>query len=59
MRRWGRAPPDGKHCLASRGDVLGVDRFGTSVPRAEMPERYGFTVDNVRAQAWSLPGKEE
>jgi transketolase len=37
-----------------RGDVLGVERFGASAPGGEMLKQYGFTVDNVVAQAKAL-----
>jgi transketolase len=40
--------------LGSRGDMLGVDRFGASAPAAAVLDHSGFTVDNVVARARSL-----
>lgn len=36
------------------GDVIGVDRFGTSAPGASVLRGYGFTVNNVYARAKAL-----
>jgi transketolase len=33
---------------------LGVDRFGVSAPGGMIMEKFGFTVDNVYAQAKAL-----
>jgi transketolase len=38
------------------GAVIGVDRFGESAPAADLFKLFGFTVDNVVAQARSLLG---
>jgi transketolase len=36
------------------GSVIGIDRFGESAPAAKVFELFGFTVDNVVAQAEKL-----
>jgi transketolase len=38
------------------GIVIGIDRFGASAPAATLFEKFGFTADNVYAQAKSLLG---
>ncbi len=40
--------------VGSEGAVIAVDRFGASAPGPVVLEHYGFTVDNVLAQALSL-----
>lgn len=36
------------------GDTITIDRFGTSAPRTDVAEEYGFTVENVVAKAEAL-----
>jgi transketolase len=38
------------------GDVVGVDRFGSSAPGDRVMKEYGFTVDNVVSRALALVG---
>ena len=52
--RGGRRRRAGIATSATRGDVLGVDRFGASAPGDVMLREYGFTVDNVCARAQAL-----
>jgi transketolase len=40
--------------VGTRGDMLGVDRFGASAPAKVLLEHYGFTVDAVVARAKRL-----
>jgi transketolase len=40
--------------VGSRGEVLGVERFGASAPGDVILREYGFTVDNVCARALAL-----
>ena len=40
--------------VGDAGDVLGVDRFGTSAPGEVVMREYGFTVDNVCKRARAL-----
>jgi transketolase len=40
--------------LGSRGEVIGVDRFGASAPGETVMAQYGFTVDNVLSVARRL-----
>jgi transketolase len=40
--------------VGTRGDMIGVDRFGASAPGEVLLEKYGFTVDNVMARAREL-----
>lgn len=40
--------------VCTRGDMLGVERFGASAPAAIVLREYGFTVDNLCARAKSL-----
>ena len=40
--------------IGTRGDMIGVDRFGASAPAEVLLEKYGFTVDNVVARAREL-----
>ena len=44
----------GSAMSATRGDVLGIDRFGASAPAEVLLREYGFTVDNVVARAKAL-----
>ncbi|MGA8365670.1 MAG: transketolase [Solirubrobacteraceae bacterium] len=44
--------------VGDRGGVLGVDRFGASAPGAKVLEEFGFTVENIRARARALLGKD-
>ena len=47
--------PQGWHrYVGSRGDVLGIERFGASAPGEVVLREYGFTVDNVCARALAL-----
>ncbi len=38
------------------GDVIGIDRLGTSAPGGEVLKEYGFTVENVLSRARKLLG---
>ena len=40
--------------VGTRGDMLGVERFGASAPSDDLLREYGFTVDNVCARAKAL-----
>ena len=40
--------------VGSSGVVVGIDRFGESAPASDLAEHFGFTVENVLAQAKSL-----
>jgi transketolase len=42
--------------FGDNGAMLGVDRFGVSAPGGMIMEKFGFTVDNVYAQAKALFG---
>jgi hypothetical protein len=36
------------------GDIVGVERFGSSAPGSVVMEKFGFTVDNVVDRALAL-----
>lgn len=40
--------------IGDGGDVIGVDRFGASAPKADIALEYGLTVDNVCQHALAL-----
>jgi transketolase len=40
--------------VGDRGDVLGVERFGSSAPSDILLREYGFTIDNVASRARAL-----
>ena len=40
--------------VGDRGDILGLDHFGTSAPGKVVFEKFGFTVENVVARAKKL-----
>lgn len=40
--------------VGDEGDIIGVDRFGTSAPADKIFEEYGFTVDNVVSKVKAL-----
>jgi transketolase len=40
--------------VGDEGDILGVDRFGTSAPADKIFQEYGFTVDNVVSKVKAL-----
>ena len=40
--------------VGARGDVMSVERFGSSAPAKVLLREYGFTVDNVCARAMAL-----
>ena len=42
---------------ATRGDMLGIDRFGASAPADVLLREYGFTVDNVVERGRALLGR--
>jgi transketolase len=42
--------------FGDNGAMLGVDRFGVSAPGGTIMEKFGFTIDNVYAQAKALFG---
>jgi transketolase len=41
-------------CVGSKGDVLGIDRFGASAPGRTVLEKLGFTTENIAARARAL-----
>lgn len=47
-------PQGWERYIGAHGDMLGVERFGTSAPAAVVLREYGFTVDNVCARAKAL-----
>ena len=51
-----RPPPPsaGTAGWATRGDVIGIDRFGASAPGDVVLREYGFTAENVVARALAL-----
>jgi transketolase len=40
--------------VGSDGDIISVDRFGSSAPGSEVMKQYGFTVENVMAKMEKL-----
>ena len=46
-----------KYLTGSKGDVLGLDRFGASAPGGTVLKELGFTADNVAARAKALLSK--
>ena len=40
--------------VGSKGDVLGIDRFGASAPGRTVLEKLGFTTENIAARARAL-----
>jgi len=51
--------PQGWHrYVGDGGEVIGVDRFGTSAPGEVVMREYGFTVDHVCARALALLEKQ-
>jgi transketolase len=42
--------------VGTRGDVIGLDRFGASAPGSVVMDKLGFNVDNVVARAKALLG---
>jgi transketolase len=40
--------------VGSKGDMIGVDRFGASAPGNVMMHEYGFTIENICKQALAL-----
>jgi len=46
-----------KYLAGSKGDVLGLDRFGASAPGKIVMKELGFSGDNVAARAKALLGK--
>jgi transketolase len=46
-----------KYLTGSKGDVIGLDRFGASAPGGTVLKELGFTADNVVARAKALLGK--
>jgi len=46
-----------KYLTGSKGDVIGLDRFGASAPGGTVLKELGFTADNVAARAKTLLGK--
>lgn len=46
------ASPFGWHrWVGTRGDILGIDRFGSSAPMKDIEQLFGFTPENVAARA--------
>jgi transketolase len=46
-----------KYLVGSKGDVIGLDRFGASAPGGTVLKELGFTSENVAARAKALLGK--
>ena len=46
-----------KYLTGSKGDVIGLDRFGASAPGGTVLKELGFTADNVVTRAKALLGK--
>ncbi len=46
-----------KYLTGSKGDVIGIDRFGASSPGAIAMKELGFSPENVVARAKVLLGK--
>jgi transketolase len=46
-----------KYLTGSKGDVIGLDRFGASAPGGTVLKELGFTADNVAARGKALLGK--
>jgi transketolase len=46
-----------KYLTGSKGDVIGLDRFGASAPGGTVLKELGFTAENVAAHAKALLGK--
>ena len=46
-----------KYLVGSKGDVIGLERFGASAPGGTVLKELGFTADNVAARAKALLGK--
>ncbi len=46
-----------KYLAGSKGDVIGLDRFGASAPGGTVLRELGFSGDNVAARAKTLLGK--
>jgi transketolase len=44
--------------VGGEGDVIGVDRFGTSAPGKVMMHEYGFTIENVCKRALELVNRK-
>jgi len=44
--------------VGGEGDVIGVDRFGTSAPGKVMMHEYGFTIENVCKRALALVNRK-
>jgi transketolase len=43
--------------LGSRGEVIGIDRFGASAPYKILYEQFGLTPDHVVEKAMQMLGK--
>ena len=46
-----------KYLVGSKGDVIGLDRFGASAPGKTAMKELGFSTDNVVARSMTLLGK--
>jgi len=53
------SPIGWKEWTGSRGDVIGVNRFGASAPGPRVMKEYGFTVENVCEHARRLVSEKE
>jgi transketolase len=45
--------------VGDQGDIIGITRFGASAPAKELFKQYGFTVENVVAQAKKILNSRE
>ncbi|WP_028548368.1 transketolase [Paenibacillus sp. UNC451MF] len=51
------ASPQGWHqYVGTKGDIMGIDRFGASAPASLVMKEYGFTVEHVVARVKALLG---
>jgi transketolase len=52
--------PQGWHrYVGDQGDVIGLDRFGTSAPGLVLMREYGFTVENILQRALGLFSRQQ
>ena len=45
--------------VGDSGDIIGVERFGSSAPGEIVLREYGFTVENICQRALTLLGNEK
>jgi len=51
------SPQGWEEWVGEEGRVIGISKFGSSAPAKELFEHYGFTVENVVAQATAMMGR--